>query len=55
MNGIAKGPKTAPMTAQNKVFTPLLSAIDQSRIAQPIHITEIITKPTKSSFITPNS
>ena len=44
-NGMAKGPKTAPITAQNKVFAPLLSAIDQSRIAHNIHIIEIIITP----------
>ena len=46
MNGMANGPKIAPIVAQNSVFFPLLSAIDQSIIAHAIHITEMIINPT---------
>jgi hypothetical protein len=45
INGMAKGPKTAPITAQNNVFAPLLSAINQSKNAHAIHMMEIIIKP----------
>jgi hypothetical protein len=45
INGMANGPNTAPITAQNRVFAPLLSAIDQSRIAHDMHIIEIMIKP----------
>ena len=45
-NGMANGPKMAPIVAQNSVFFPLLSAIDQSIIAHAIHITEMIINPT---------
>jgi hypothetical protein len=44
-NGMANGPNTAPIKAQRKVFAPLFSAINQSRIAHDIHIMEIIIKP----------
>ncbi len=44
-NGMANGPKTAPMTAQNLVFAPLLSAINQRKYAHAIHIIEMIIKP----------
>ena len=44
-NGMARGPKKAPIKAQKKVFAPLLSAINQSRIAHDINTMEIIIKP----------
>jgi hypothetical protein len=44
-NGMANGPKTAPITAQNLVLAPLLSAINQRRYAHDMHIMEMIIKP----------
>jgi hypothetical protein len=41
---MAKGPKTAPIIAQNCVFAPLLSAINQRRNAHDVHIIEMINK-----------
>ena len=46
-NGMANGPKTAPITAQNLVLAPLLSAIYQRRYAHDMHIMEMIIKPAK--------
>jgi len=48
INGMAKGPKIAPITAQNNVFAPLLSAIDQRKNAHAIHMKEIIIKPARN-------
>jgi len=42
---MASGPKKAPIKDQNKVFAPLLLAINQSRIALDINIAGIIIKP----------
>jgi hypothetical protein len=41
-NGMANGPKIAPITAQKNVFAPLLSAIPQRSHAHEMHIKEII-------------
>ena len=41
-NGMAKGPKTAPITAQKNVFAPLLSAMPQRNHAHDIHNMEKI-------------
>jgi len=45
MNGMANGPKRAPIKAQYHVFAPLLSAIYQSKNAHAMHIMEIIIAP----------
>ncbi len=45
INGMANGPKTAPMMAQNRVFAPLLSAIYQRRNAHDMLSIEVIIKP----------
>jgi hypothetical protein len=50
INGIANGPKTAPIIAQNSVFAPLLSAINQRRNAHDMVIIEIIINPVMSQF-----
>jgi hypothetical protein len=42
MNGIASGPKTAPIMAQNRVFTSLLSAMNQRRIAHAMQFVEML-------------
>jgi len=42
---MASGPNTAPIIAQNCVFAPLLSAINQRRNAHDMHIIEMIIKP----------
>jgi hypothetical protein len=42
IKGMANGPKTAPIIAQNFVFTPLLSAIFQRRNAHAMHIIEMM-------------
>jgi hypothetical protein len=44
-NGMANGPKTAPIIAQNLVFAPLLLAICQRRIAHNMHIIEMMIIP----------
>ena len=45
MNGMANGPKRAPIKAQYHVFAPLLSAIYQSKNAHAMHIMESIIAP----------
>ena len=50
-NGIANGPKTAPIIAQNLVFAPLLLAICQRRNAHDMHIIEIIIIPVMMQFL----
>jgi hypothetical protein len=50
-NGMANGPKTAPIMAQNLVFAPLLSAIFQRRIAHDMHIIEMIIIPVILKFL----
>jgi hypothetical protein len=49
--GIAMGPKTAPIMAQNLVFAPLLSAICQRRNAHIMHIIEMIIIPVIIKFL----
>jgi hypothetical protein len=44
-NGMANGPKTAPIIAQNFVLAPRLFAICQRRNAHPIHIMEMVIIP----------
>jgi len=39
-NGMASGPKKAPINAHKKVFAPLLSATNQSNIALDMNIVE---------------
>ena len=48
---MANGPKTAPIIAQNSVFAPLLSAINQRRNAHDMVIMEIIINPVMSQFL----
>ena len=50
-NGIANGPKTAPIIAQNLVFAPLLLAICQRRNAHNMHIIGIIIIPVMMQFL----
>ncbi len=50
-NGMANGPKTAPIMAQNLVFAPLLSAICQRRNAHDMHIIEMIIIPVILQFL----
>jgi len=50
-NGMASGPKTAPITAQNLVLAPLFSAIFQSRIAHEIKMTEVTIKPAMGNML----
>jgi len=40
-SGMANGPKMVSIVAKDRVFVPLLSAIDQSKAAHEIHITEM--------------
>ena len=49
-NGMANGPKTAPIIAQNLVFAPLLLAICQRKNAHDRHIIEIIIIPVMIQF-----
>jgi hypothetical protein len=50
-NGMANGPKTAPIIAQNLVFAPLLLAICQRRNAHDMHIIEMIIIPVMMQFL----
>lgn len=45
-NGMAIGPKKAPMIVQNRVLAPLFSAICQRMIADRTHTMEMTTAPT---------
>jgi hypothetical protein len=49
--GIAMGPKTAPIMAQNLVFAPLLSAICQRRKAHIMLSVEMIIIPVIIKFL----
>ncbi len=48
---MANGPKTAPITAQNLVFDPLLLAMRQRRNAHDMHIIEMIIIPVIVQFL----
>jgi hypothetical protein len=50
INGMASGPKRAPMMAQNKVFAPLLSAMHHSRYAHPMLMMERTVAPIITVF-----
>jgi len=51
INGMANGPKTAPIIVENLVFVPLLLTMCQRRNADDIHIIETIIIPVMMQFL----